>query len=251
MGKVTVVGGKIGMEIPVKVLRARNLAVGSAVNLLENGTAVEYLVVNQGIPSNSSLYDASCNGTWLLRKTCLTSAAWRSSSTNNNYVSSNADQWCNTTLISYFDEATKNAIKTAKIPCVNGTGSNGSVVSGENGLARKGFLLSGLEIGWIENMNNTSWQWERVPKDGAKLEYFLEGPSNEANQRRIATYNGSNYTWWLRSPELKTNESVWNVYENGQYSNSRPNTGYGIRPALIIDSDAVFNRDTLVLEGVL
>ena len=250
MGKVTVVGGKVGVEIPVKGIRARNFSVGSTVNLLENGNAVEYLVVNQGIPSNSSLYDASCNGTWLLRKTCLTSAVWRSSSANNNYVSSNADQLCNTTLISYFDEATKNAIKTAKIPCVNGTGSTGSVVSGENGLARKSFLLSGLEIGWIDDMNNTSWDWSILPHDGARLDYFLEGSSTEAQNRRIATYNGSNYTWYLRSPQLKTNEQVFNVYETGLYSGGRPDVSYGIRPALILDSDAVFNKDTLVLEGV-
>lgn len=36
--------------------------------LNEKGTPVDYLVVNQGIPEDSPLYDASCEGTWLLRK---------------------------------------------------------------------------------------------------------------------------------------------------------------------------------------
>ena len=41
-------------------------AVGSTVKLKVNGTAREFLVVHQGKPS--SLYDESCNGTWLLMK---------------------------------------------------------------------------------------------------------------------------------------------------------------------------------------
>lgn len=40
-------------------------AVGSVVKIKENGTRVNYLVVHQGKPS--SIYDESCNGTWLLR----------------------------------------------------------------------------------------------------------------------------------------------------------------------------------------
>ena len=46
-------------------------AVGSTVKLKVNGTAREFLVVHQGKPS--SLYDESCNGTWLLMKDCYES----------------------------------------------------------------------------------------------------------------------------------------------------------------------------------
>ena len=48
---------------PIGGILASDLAVGSSVYLMENGAAAEYLVVNQGVPSNSSLYDASCDGT--------------------------------------------------------------------------------------------------------------------------------------------------------------------------------------------
>ena len=44
-------------------------AVGSVVKLKFNGAMREFLVVHQGKPS--SLYDESCNGTWLLMKDCL------------------------------------------------------------------------------------------------------------------------------------------------------------------------------------
>ena len=45
-----------------------SLAVGTSVFLPESGSRVEYIIVNQGIPQNSTSYDDSCDGTWLLRK---------------------------------------------------------------------------------------------------------------------------------------------------------------------------------------
>ena len=66
MGKVIMSGIVPQMKAPGGIL-ASDLAVGSVVKLIENGVATEYLVVNQGIPGNSNLYDSSCNGTWLLR----------------------------------------------------------------------------------------------------------------------------------------------------------------------------------------
>ena len=58
MGHVTVVGG-CRAKAPLTGILASTLPVGSTVKLMENGAADEYLVVNQGIPSNSSLNDAS------------------------------------------------------------------------------------------------------------------------------------------------------------------------------------------------
>ena len=50
-------------------------AVGSIVKIKENGKFVDYIVIHQGLPS--SMYDASCNGTWLLRKEIVTIMQWR------------------------------------------------------------------------------------------------------------------------------------------------------------------------------
>ena len=44
-------------------------AVGSIVKLTVGGTLRNFIIVHQGKPS--SLYDASCDGTWLLRKDIL------------------------------------------------------------------------------------------------------------------------------------------------------------------------------------
>ena len=52
---------------PVVGIKAGDLPIGQIVKLMEGGVETEFIVVNQGIPENSGLYDASCNGTWLLR----------------------------------------------------------------------------------------------------------------------------------------------------------------------------------------
>ena len=75
MGRV-IVAGAGRMAIPSADVLASDLTIGSTVKLMEGGTAVDYLVVNQGIPSNSSLYDSSCNGTWLLRKDIHSERQW-------------------------------------------------------------------------------------------------------------------------------------------------------------------------------
>lgn len=41
-------------------------AVGSIVKIKVNGAAKDFIIVHQGKPS--SVYDDSCNGTWLLMK---------------------------------------------------------------------------------------------------------------------------------------------------------------------------------------
>ena len=61
---------------------AGDIDVGTEVILNENGQPVNYLIVNQGIPENSPLYDASCEGTWLLRKDVRETGAWNSSGVN-------------------------------------------------------------------------------------------------------------------------------------------------------------------------
>ena len=43
-----------------------NVAVGTVLKLNESGSPQNYIVVHQGKPS--SMYDDSCDGTWLLRQ---------------------------------------------------------------------------------------------------------------------------------------------------------------------------------------
>ena len=101
MGHCIVVGGKPDMAAPVSGILASDLAVGSSVYLMEDGVAVEYLVVNQGKPSGSSLYDDSCDGTWLLRKNLKQNYQWNSSRVND-YQNSTIHSWLNSDFFNQF-----------------------------------------------------------------------------------------------------------------------------------------------------
>ena len=228
---------------PVTGVLASSLAVGSTVKLMEGGTAVEYLVVNQGIPENSSLYDASCDGTWLLRKDIHSERQWNSSNVNK-YESSAINTWLNGDFFNSLGSAEQAAIKQVKIPYRKNGGSGGTDQSGANGLLCKIFLLSGYEVGWTTSDN------QYFPQDGAKLSYFESGTGTSAQNKRIANLNGSAAYWWLRSPATIDTIYGWLVLPSGGFSYSRPSNSDGIRPALILPSNAVFDETTMLLKGV-
>lgn len=210
-----------------------SMSVGSTVKLKLGGTARDFLVVHQGLPS--SMYDSSCNGTWLLLKDIYTTRTWDGS--NNDYKNSDIHSYLNGTFLNLFDNDIKNAIKQVKIPYQNGTGSGGSVASGANGLSCKIFLLSGYEVGF--STSDSSY----FPRDGAKLSYFSSGTSSSANNKRIANYNGSATYWWLRSPNSGYSSYVWSVRSNGSYYYWLYSNTYGVRPALVLDSSLSVSDD--------
>lgn len=201
------------------------LAVGSSVYLNVGGVKKEFLVVHQGLPS--SLYDASCDGTWLLMKDIYENRQWNSSDSNV-YETSTVNTYLNGPFLGLFDSNIQGIIKQVKIPYRKGGGS-GTDQSGANGLSCKVFLLSGSEVGW------TSSDSQYFPQDGAKLSYF--GASAVGNSKRIANYGGSAASWGLRSPSTYSRDSyMWFVFSDGGYSAAGPSASVGIRPALILPS---------------
>ena len=243
MGRVIMSGIVPLLKAPVTGVLASSLAVGSTVKLMEGGTAVECLVVNQGIPENSSLYDASCDGTWLLRKDCHSERTWHTSNVNK-YESSSINTWLNGEFFNTLGSAEQAAIKQVKIPYRKNGGSGGTDQSGANGLLCKIFLLSGYEMGWTTNNN------QFFPQDGAKLSYFESGTGTSANNKRIANYGGSAAFWWLRSPYTDNTNGVWLVRSNGNYGLNGASGSSGIRPALVLPSNAPFDETTMILKGV-
>ena len=240
MGFAIVAGGNPNMAVPVAGIAAGDIAVGSTVKLMESGTAVEYLVVNQGIPSNSNLYDSSCDGTWLLRKVIHSSRTWDDNASNQ-YASSPINTWLNGTFFNALDSAEQAAVKQVKIPYCVGNQSS-TIKSGTNGLSVKAFLLSGYELGW------TTSDLDYFPEDGAKLDYFTVGSGG--NSKRIAYLNGSATTWWTRSPRTNIKNGVWYVGTSGDTSYNSSYTSSGIRPALVLPKTALFDETTLQLKGV-
>lgn len=213
------------------------LEVGTLVKINENGAPIEYMIVNQGLPS--SMYDASCDGCWVLRKDIAENRVW--DSTNNDYKNSDIHAYLNGNWTSRYEAGILSQIKQVKIPYQNGTGSGGSVASGANGLSCKIFLLSGYELGWTTSNNSY------FPRDGAKLSYFDSGTSSSANNKRIAYYNGSATDWWLRSPLTHNRGDVWYVYSEGGCDYWYYGSTYGVRPTLIFPNTALVDDELNVL----
>ena len=208
-------------------------AVGSIVKLKVDGTFRDFIVVHQGKPS--SLYDASCDGTWLLLKDCLEQKRWHSANTND-YKNSEIHSYLNNTWLNKLDANIRAQVKQVKLPYVNGT-ANSAVASGANGLSCKIFLLSGYEVGFTQSDNSY------FPVDGARLAYFENGTGTSALNKRIANYNGSATLWWLRSPYTYNTYGAWSVNASGSYSGNDCASTCGIRPALVLPSSLLVSDD--------
>lgn len=202
-----------------------SLAVGTLVRIKENGADVNYRVVHQGLPS--SLYDSSCNGTWVLREEIQTTMVYHAS--KNDYKNSVIHTYLTGTFIGMFDAATQAVIKQVKIPYWNGTGNKGSLASGANGLSTKAFLLGSAELDLADN-------GQYYPSDGACLNYFLDCTSDDA--RRYAYYNGAVTNWWTRSPYTSHYSSAVCLRGGSGFAEDMGDTA-GVRPAFILDSTAM------------
>lgn len=243
MGHVTVVGG-CRAKAPSTGILASSLAVGTTVKLMEGSTAVEYLVVNQGIPENSSLYDVSCDGTWLLRKDIHNITRVWDIADVNKYEISTINTWLNGGYFSSLGTVEQAIIKQVKIPYRKDGGSGGSDQSGANGLLCKIFLLGGYEVGL------TTSDRRYLPVDGAKLSYFESGENTPADNKRTAYLNGLATAWWFRSPYRKDTNSAWLATDTGGCNSIIVSIENGIRPALVLPSNALFDETTMILKGV-
>ena len=204
------------------------LPVGTTVYFNENGTSVPYIIVNQGIPQNSLLYDSSCNGTWVLRQDIDSNKAWDVDTSN--AVAGSDIMSVMAVMLNRYDADVQSAIKEVLIPYCEGGGSQ-AVKSGIYGLSCKIFPLGGYEVGFTSNDNSN------IPKDGDVLSYF-QGTSS-IDSKRIAYLNGSATNWWLRSPSKTGSVSAFGVTSSGGYNSWRVNYTYGVRPAFILPSDFV------------
>ena len=210
-------------------------AIGSTIKLKVNGSAKDFIVVHQGKPS--SVYDDSCNGTWLLMKDIYENRQWHSSNTND-YANSTIHSYLNSTFLNLFESNIKNAIKQVKLPYRKGSGTSTTVTSGSNGLSAKIFLLSATE---------TSFNFSTMPSgEGAELAYFKGCADNSSDSKRVAYLNGSAANWWLRSPHCRYFDYALYVNSNGDWNYNRCSNSYGIRPALILPSTLLVSDDGTV-----
>ena len=195
-------------------------AVGSIVKLNVNGSPRDFIVVHQGKPG--SMYDESCNGTWLLMKDVYENRQWHSSNVND-YENSTIDSYLNSTFLGLFDPEIQAVIKQVKIPYRKGSGTSKTVTSGANGLSCKIFLLSSTEVSFNHSYMPTN--------EGAELSYFKGCADDSSDNKRVAYLNGSATYWWLRSPDTSYYAgNALNVNTNGSWTQQHCSTRSGCAP---------------------
>lgn len=195
-----------------------------------DGTTKTGIIVNQGIPGGSDLYDTSCDGTWVMFEDCIEKRSLDAEGVND-YENSDIHLYLNGDFYLTLSEPFKNTIKQIKIPYVNGIGGS-PIASGTNGLATKIFLASGYEMGWDQSVSSY------FPIDGAKLSYFPTGNDSILSQRRSAYLDGALESWWLRSPYAVSGNNAsffaWKVWGSGTNNYEACNNLLGVRPVFIL-----------------
>lgn len=196
------------------------LPVGSTVKIAVDGKDYDWLVVHQGLPG--SMYDASCDGTWLLMKDIYTEMAFDSGIKD--FRTAEIFTYLQNTFYPLIDESVRNQVKNVKIPC-SYNGKNYPVISGANGLACKVFLLSDVEV-------NGNYRYYR--NEGAKLSYF------SGNSTRIAYLStGAAKSWWLRTLFDTLAGGKRYVDAEGKTNGYKFDDVRGVRPCMILPQDAL------------
>ena len=211
-------------------------AVGSTVKIKVNGTVKDFIIIHQGKPS--SVYDDSCNGTWLLMKDIYEKRQWNSSNTND-YANSTIHSYLNSTFLNLLEPNIKRAIKQVKLPYRKGSGSSETVTSGSNGLSAKIFLLSAAE---------TSFSHAYMPSgEGTELAYFKGCADDSSDSKRVAYFGRFADFWWLRSPSCNgySNYTLY-VGSDGGLDDYLSPSSYGIRPAFVLPSTLLVSDDGTV-----
>lgn len=212
-------------------------AVGSIVKLNVGGVATNFIVVHQGLPG--SMYDASCDGTWVMAEK-TTSNAMKFGGSKHLYANSSMYTYLSTDFYALLDADVQGLIKDVKIPYKSKTASSTEVSSGADGLPVKIFCPSFAEVGVTEG------EIEGYIAEGAALSYFAGG----GNAKRIAYYSGTSKTaWWVRTPKVSnTSREVFYITDSGAPSNSTTSIQSArVRPVMVLPYDLTVDSDGTIV----
>lgn len=205
--------------------RLGDMAVGSTVKIKVDGTVKYFIVVHQGNP-DSTIYDSSCKGTWLLMKDIYAIRPWDSSE-NSSYASSGIHSYLNSTFLDRIDADIRKKIKQVKIPCSNGN------------TPAKIFLLSA-----IETSIRSSYM---ASNEGANLAYFEGCNATGSDSKRVAYYDSSADVWWLRSPDIYNDGYILYVDRHGGVDEYYRFDSFGVRLALILPFTLLVSDNGMVI----
>ena len=144
------------------------------------------------------------------------------SSSYNVYNGCSLDDFCNVEFIGRLDPVIRACLIDVPIPTIRGH-VNGTWDATVQTLYRKGFSLSGTEVG--SGGSGT---------EGTKFSYF------GSNANRIAYHDETTTAvyWWLRASNSSNHNDAYRVLTDGSvYSDYAYYANYGARPALALSSE--------------
>ena len=206
--------------------------IGDIVKIRENGVLADFIIIHKGLPSG--MYDASCNGVWVLRKDCNKQALCWDENNKSDYENSTIRAWLENTYYNFFDSGTKSIIKQVKIPFKKGEGKkSGGVQSGTSGLLCHCFLISCAEACCI-NIGSKAYA------DGAPLSYFTVDTAKKHQEYKKGGRTG---VTTFRTPSSQEEGMVCAPYGNTDIIIARVDYPYDTKTAMILDSNAIVNDD--------
>ena len=202
----TLIGGT-GYDIKFATPIGELLA-GTVVYMNVDGTRTPYIIVHQGNP-DTSVYGASCNGTWVLMKDIYTLTKWQSRQNQYYYSSDCVLRQVAQSFPSKLDTVIQNNL----IP----------------------LELLNIQYSWEDISGDKAFPL--TSNDLSNMDYFSDGVVSE----RIAQYNGVATGYWLRDPD-SYGAKIKYVTESGKISTRDDNSyygsyqGQGFRPVYILNT---------------
>ena len=210
-------------------------AVGSTVLLNIDGIAREHVVIHHGNP-NPSVYENSCDGTWLLLNVAFDVHVLNGSTMPSyDYANSKLHNYLNTTYINRLDRGVRKAVKQIKIPYTLAGVTDGSVETLHNGLPARVFLLSCAEAGYTGGDQNV---------EGAVLQWFSYG--NLSTKWTFYTTDGVQKNTVSRTPSSSDPKYMCTLTNYGTVVGAYVTAGYYIRPVLVLPYETIVNADGLI-----
>ena len=198
--------------------------VSSTIKLTFDNVPTEFIVIHQGLPG--TMYDASCDGTWVMIKDCCAQERFGPNSYGNSDI---VKRYFDETIGNRFDSKIKNKIKHVILP-----------FNGNNGLEALIFPLSARELNGPKQSDS-----QEVLDEGATLDYFKD--ANSVFSRRTAKFNGKISKHYTRSLVKPYNKGIWICNEVGSVATTDSGLYWiGIRFAMILPKDLWVSDDGTV-----
>lgn len=175
-----------------------DLSIGEEVLIEETPgeSPVRYVVLHQGLPSD--LYDASCNGTWMIRAKSIEPARnWNTAPGAVWYDTCDLNEYINGTFFQSLPLWIRNMVKPVRIP-YSEYNNGWEIHSGAEGAQVNAFVLSAYEVTSTETL---------YTQDGSKLDFF---DSDSYNNLGI-----TNAIWSRSMYKNNTNSYAGAIQTNG------------------------------------